>query len=240
MGGSWQPGRRRPYRSTSLPAASHRPADVPTSRLTPPGRRPYQPPHTARPTWWQDGTMTVIRINAIEFSAGLGRVLEATAIRPPRGAVDGAAGFEGFELLRPSDGPEHLAGGGRWRDEESFRAWDGVTGVCPGHRGPVGPGPWRPAGGPAQRVVVVRPGGPRRPALREDRRGPPGCSVLSPAASRRPARWPRPPGPSGRSASSAGSGCAYVPCWPTRGAAGRSPDDRGPRPEGPAPRAPAW
>ncbi len=51
------------------------------------------------------GPMSVIRINAITVSEGGGEEL-ARRFAQRAGAVDGAEGFEGFELLRPTDGSE--------------------------------------------------------------------------------------------------------------------------------------
>ena len=39
------------------------------------------------------------------------------------GAVDGQEGFEGFELLQPTDERTTWLVMTRWRDEESFNAW---------------------------------------------------------------------------------------------------------------------
>ena len=46
--------------------------------------------------------MTVIKINAITVSEGNGEEL-ARRFAARAGAVDGQEGFEGFELLRPTD-----------------------------------------------------------------------------------------------------------------------------------------
>lgn len=66
--------------------------------------------------------MTVIKINAITVPADsvdeLGRRFAARA-----GAVDGQPGFEGFELLQPTDGRNTWLVVTRWADEASFEAW---------------------------------------------------------------------------------------------------------------------
>ena len=66
--------------------------------------------------------MTVIKINAITVPAdsgdALGRRFAARA-----GAVDGQPGFEGFELLQPTDGRTTWLVVTRWADEASFEAW---------------------------------------------------------------------------------------------------------------------
>ena len=69
-----------------------------------------------------DGQMTVIKINAITVPADSGDEL-AHRFAARAGAVDNADGFEGFELLKPTDGREQWLVLTRWRDEESFQAW---------------------------------------------------------------------------------------------------------------------
>ena len=59
------------------------------------------------------------------------------------GKVEQAAGFEGFELLRPNDGREVCLVLTRWRSEEDFRAWVAGRDFAAGHSqhrqsGPVG------------------------------------------------------------------------------------------------------
>jgi heme-degrading monooxygenase HmoA len=59
------------------------------------------------------------------------------------GRVAAAAGFEGFELLRPNDGRELCLVLTRWRSEEDFQAWATSPDFAAGHsqhreRGPVG------------------------------------------------------------------------------------------------------
>ena len=66
--------------------------------------------------------MTVIKINAITVPAGSGDEL-AHRFAARAGAVDGADGFEGFELLRPTGGESRYFVVTRWRDEASFEAW---------------------------------------------------------------------------------------------------------------------
>jgi heme-degrading monooxygenase HmoA len=66
--------------------------------------------------------MTVIKINAITVPADTGDEL-AHRFAARAGAVDHADGFEGFELLKPTDGREQWLVLTRWRDEESFQAW---------------------------------------------------------------------------------------------------------------------
>ena len=84
------------------------------------------------------GLMTVIKINAITVSADSGDEL-AKRFAARAGAIDNQDGFEGFELLRPTDERTTWLVVTRWRDDESFKAW---TGPAAGRR--------------EQRAVVVR------------------------------------------------------------------------------------
>jgi heme-degrading monooxygenase HmoA len=78
--------------------------------------------------------MTVVRINAITVSPGAGDEL-ARRFGARAGAVDGAPGFLGFELLRPTDGRDTWLVVTRWEDEESFLAWTRSPAFAHGHRG---------------------------------------------------------------------------------------------------------
>ena len=64
--------------------------------------------------------MTVIKINAITVPADSGDEL-ARRFAGRAGAVDGQDGFEGFELLKPTDERTTWLVVTRWRDEASFR-----------------------------------------------------------------------------------------------------------------------
>jgi heme oxygenase (mycobilin-producing) len=76
--------------------------------------------------------VTVIKINAITVPADAGdELVRRFAARA--GAVDGADGFEGFELLRPTDGREVFLVVTRWRDEASFGAWQSSSAFAHGH-----------------------------------------------------------------------------------------------------------
>src|SRR5690606_41674771 len=66
--------------------------------------------------------VTVIKINAITVPEGSGDEL-ARRFAARAGAVDDQDGFEGFELLRPTDGRNTWLVVTRWRDEEAFQAW---------------------------------------------------------------------------------------------------------------------
>lgn len=78
--------------------------------------------------------MTVIKINAITVPAGAGDEV-ARRFGERAGAVDGHDGFEGFELLRPTDDRTTWLVVTRWRDEEAFNAWVASPAFAHGHRG---------------------------------------------------------------------------------------------------------
>lgn len=77
--------------------------------------------------------MTVIKINAITVPKDAGDEL-ARRFAKRAGAVDGQDGFEGFELLEPTDDREQWLVVTRWRDEESFNAWVSSPAFAHGHR----------------------------------------------------------------------------------------------------------
>jgi heme-degrading monooxygenase HmoA len=78
--------------------------------------------------------MTVVRINAITVPADSGDEL-ARRFAARAGAVDNQDGFEGFELLKPTDGRNTWLVVTRWRDEEAFLAWQNSPAFAHGHRG---------------------------------------------------------------------------------------------------------
>jgi heme-degrading monooxygenase HmoA len=91
--------------------------------------------------------MTVIKINALTVPAEAGpEVARRFAARV--GAVDGHDGFEGFELLAPTDGRAVWLVVTRWRDEAAFEAWRTSPSFAHGHRG--GPDGAAPAPMPLQ------------------------------------------------------------------------------------------
>ncbi|CAN5510500.1 antibiotic biosynthesis monooxygenase [soil metagenome] len=87
--------------------------------------------------------MTVIKINAITVPADSGDEL-AQRFAARAGAVDGQDGFEGFELLKPTDDRLQWLVVTRWRDQEAFEAWMASASFGHGHAGAG-----RPAGPPA-------------------------------------------------------------------------------------------
>jgi heme-degrading monooxygenase HmoA len=92
--------------------------------------------------------MTVIKINAITVPRESGDEL-AQRFAARAGAVDDADGFEGFELLKPTDDREQWLVITRWRDEESFQAWLGSESFAHGHRSAA-----ERQGGPAPQPVA--------------------------------------------------------------------------------------
>jgi heme oxygenase (mycobilin-producing) len=77
--------------------------------------------------------MTVVRINAITVPADSGDEL-ARRFAARAGAVDNQDGFEGFELLKPTDGRTTWLVVTRWRDEAAFQAWVSSPAFAHGHR----------------------------------------------------------------------------------------------------------
>ena len=77
--------------------------------------------------------MTVIKINAITVPEDSGDEL-ARRFAARAGAVDDQDGFEGFELLKPTDERNTWLVLTRWRDEESFQAWTSSPAFAHGHR----------------------------------------------------------------------------------------------------------
>lgn len=75
----------------------------------------------------------MIRINAITVPADSGDEL-AHRFAARAGAVDGADGFEGFELLKPTDGRDQWLVVTRWRDDAAFQAWLDSPAFAHGHR----------------------------------------------------------------------------------------------------------
>lgn len=82
---------------------------------------------------WHDGLMTVIKINAITVSADSGDEL-AKRFAARAGAIDNQDGFEGFELLAPTDERTTWLVVTRWRDEQAFKAWVSSPAFGHGHR----------------------------------------------------------------------------------------------------------
>jgi heme-degrading monooxygenase HmoA len=77
--------------------------------------------------------VSVVKINAITVPAE--RADELVARFAARaGEVSGMAGFEAFELLRPSDDRDAFLVYTRWRSEDDFQAWMSSPAFQHGHR----------------------------------------------------------------------------------------------------------
>lgn len=93
--------------------------------------------------------MSVIKINAITVEAGSGDEL-AKRFAARAGAVDDQDGFEGFELLQPTDDRTTWLVITRWRDEAAFQAWMASPSFAHGHSSAA-----ERAGEPAPKPVGV-------------------------------------------------------------------------------------
>lgn len=99
--------------------------------------------------WWapevngEDDGMSVIKINAITVPEGAGDEL-AERFAARAGAVDDQDGFEGFELLKPTDERTTWLVVTRWRDDAAFDAWVSSPAFAHGHRSEAGQGDARP------------------------------------------------------------------------------------------------
>ena len=89
-------------------------------------------PSVAGAGWYVD-QLTVVRINAITVPADSGDEL-ARRFAARAGAVDDQDGFEGFELLKPTDERTTWLVVTRWRDEDAFQAWVSSPAFSHGHR----------------------------------------------------------------------------------------------------------
>ncbi len=88
--------------------------------------------------------MTVVKINAITVPAER-REEFAHRFATRAGRVEGAEGFEGFELLSPNDDRDVCLVLTRWLSEAHFQAWVASADFAAGHAqhrasGPVGTG----------------------------------------------------------------------------------------------------
>ncbi len=101
--------------------------------------------------------VSVVKINAITVPADSGDEL-ARRFAARAGAVDDQDGFEGFELLKPTDGRTTWLVLTRWRDEASFEAWLHSPAFAHGHQ--------------SRTRRRLRPGYTRRPSPTGTSRGP--------------------------------------------------------------------
>jgi heme-degrading monooxygenase HmoA len=82
-------------------------------------------------------SVSVVQINAITVAADQAEEL-ARRFATRAGEVEQAEGFEGFELLRPTDGRDTWLVVTRWRDDDAFRAWVASPAFAHGHREAAG------------------------------------------------------------------------------------------------------
>ena len=78
------------------------------------------------------GAISYVAINVLSVPQGAGSTLEER-FAARQGAVDSAAGFEHFELLRPLEGTDDYLVYTRWRSEEDFTAWRTSQSFGQGH-----------------------------------------------------------------------------------------------------------
>lgn len=85
-----------------------------------------------------------VAVNVLTVPPGAGETLEQR-FAARQGAVDGAPGFERFELLRPVEGTDSYLVYTRWRSEADFVAWRDGQRFADGHAAasarPAGEGP---------------------------------------------------------------------------------------------------
>jgi heme-degrading monooxygenase HmoA len=98
--------------------------------------------------------VTVIKINAITVAADSGDEL-AQRFAKRAGAVDDQDGFEGFELLKPTDDRTTWLVITRWRDEDAFNAWVSSPAFGAGHQSDAKPAHGAHGGDSAQKPVGV-------------------------------------------------------------------------------------
>lgn len=76
--------------------------------------------------------MAFVAINVLTVPTGSAETLEQR-FAARQGAVDGAPGFEHFELLRPLEGTDSYLVYTRWSSREDFEAWRGSQAFGQGH-----------------------------------------------------------------------------------------------------------
>lgn len=107
--------------------------------------------------------MSIIKINAITVPADSGDEL-ARRFAARAGAVDNQDGFEGFELLQPTDERNTWLVITRWRDEKSFQDWVASKNFGHGHGQGDGAGAGRSAPvGVSAELWSYRPAGGSTP-----------------------------------------------------------------------------
>lgn len=76
--------------------------------------------------------MSVVKINAIAVPEGAGPELEQR-FAARAGAVENSPGFEGFQLLRPTQGEERYFVMTWWASEDDFQNWMNSQDFAKGH-----------------------------------------------------------------------------------------------------------
>ena len=76
--------------------------------------------------------MSYVAINVLTVPDGAGSTLEER-FAARQGSVDGAVGFEHFELLRPVEGTSDYLVYTRWRSQADFAAWRDGQRFTDGH-----------------------------------------------------------------------------------------------------------
>ena len=83
--------------------------------------------------------MSYVVVNALTVPADQAATMEQR-FAARAGAVDGQPGFEGFELLRPTDDRHVWLVVTRWADQASYDVWVASKDFAAGHGGrPAGP-----------------------------------------------------------------------------------------------------
>ena len=98
--------------------------------------------------------MSIIKINAITVAPDSGDEL-AKRFAARAGAVDDQDGFEGFELLKPTDERTTWLVVTRWRDEDAFDAWVSSPAFGAGHQSEAKPAGAEGHGGGGAKPVGV-------------------------------------------------------------------------------------
>jgi heme-degrading monooxygenase HmoA len=80
----------------------------------------------------ENAAMSIVKINVLTVPEPMRDELERR-FAGRAGLVEGADGFEGFELLRPVDGADRYLVYTRWRSEEDFQHWTESQSFSKGH-----------------------------------------------------------------------------------------------------------
>lgn len=95
--------------------------------------------------------MSFVAVNVLTVPEGSGSTLEER-FAARQGAVDGAPGFEHFELLRPVEGTADYLVYTRWRSRSDFEAWRDSQQFTHGHASASGRQPEQPRAAQASTV----------------------------------------------------------------------------------------